>query len=171
MGRTPMQFRKAWFRRDFDLRHLLGLLLGLALLAVAALPAWFNRPDVTLASAADLLVIDLRCAQNLAVVRSSPTFVVLDPGGYEVRDAGGAVLENPRTGQPFVRRWNRDAVFRGVELSRLALADGGNQLSFDRNGYVQPGGDVWLSFRGERRRIWIEAPRGLLSVVDTEPQR
>ncbi|MBI1382619.1 MAG: hypothetical protein GC161_16200 [Planctomycetaceae bacterium] len=166
-----MQSRKAWFRRDFDLRHLIGLLLGLALLAAAGLPAWFNRPDVTLANAADLLVIDLRCAQNLAVVRSSPTFVVLDPGGYEVVDADGAVLDNPRTEQPFVRRWDRDAVFRGVELSKLALADGGNRISFDRNGYVQPGGDVWLSFRGERRRVWIEAPRGLLSVVETEPHR
>lgn len=163
-----MRFWKAWFRRDFDLRHILGLLLGLALVAAAGIPAWFNRPDVTLTSAAQLLVTDLRCAQSLAVVRSLPTVVLLDRGGYEVVDSGGAVLENPRTGQPFVRRWDRDAVFRGVELSEILLKGGGNKISFDRNGYVQPGGDLWLSFRGDSRRIWIESPRGLLSVVDTE---
>ncbi len=159
-----MQPRRHPLRRGLDLRHILGLLLGLATLAAIALPLWFSQASVTLDGAARLLVQDLRSAQNLAVVTARDTMVSFDRSGYRVTDGAGEGVINPRTGQPFTRHWPRDAVFRGVELVAIELEGGAHSVTFDRTGYVRPGGRVHLGFRGAERTVAIESPRGLLSI-------
>jgi hypothetical protein len=143
------------WKRGVDLRHFLVVLAGIGAIAAVAVPIWFGRAPVTLDNAAMLLARDLRGAQNLAVVSAAPLTIRFDADGYRVETVDGTPAVNARTGDEFTRRWSRDAVFRGVRLVEVAL-DGGSQ--------AHPGGRLVLEFRGARRSVVVEAPRGLVAI-------
>jgi Tfp pilus assembly protein FimT len=152
------------WKRGVDLRHFLVVLAGIGAIAAVAVPIWFGRAPVTLDNAAMLLARDLRGAQNLAVVSAAPLTIRFDADGYRVETVDGTPAVNARTGDEFTRRWSRDAVFRGVRLVEVALDGGSQAIEFDRYGYAHPGGRLVLEFRGARRSVVVEAPRGLVAI-------
>ncbi len=151
-----------WRTKGVDLRHLLVVLVGVAVLTTVGLPAWFGRPGPTLDSAARLLARDLRAAQNLAVVENRTLHVVFAPDGYRVEDPAGPAVIDPRTGGAFRRRWARDAVFRGVEYRGDEL--GPEPLGFDPIGYALRGAAIRLGFDEKERLVEVSPRQGLVTV-------
>ncbi|MCA8981299.1 MAG: type II secretion system protein [Planctomycetes bacterium] len=148
---------------------MLELLVVLGLIAVVAslaIPAYYARPAVTLDNAAKLLARDLRAAQNRAASRHlAVQFRFLANGdGYEALDETGRHLADPGGGGDFVRSYSRDAVFEGVKLTCLDLAEG-EAVLFDAQGFAQRGGRFLLSYRGEERLVEVQKGSGLLDVI------
>jgi len=148
----------------FTLLELILALAAVATVATVAIPAWFERGEITLQNAALRLAEDLEMAQGLALGAPDPVAFHLSPGGYRVVGADGELLTHPRSGQPFVRTYNRDAVFEGVELREINVA-GGQPLIFDSRGFVSGGALIRLGFGDEDRLIRVEAPHGVIRVV------
>lgn len=151
--------------RGFTILELLLLLSGLAILAAWAIPAWFDRPDVTLENASTLLAHDLRAAQNRAAYTGTPCSMVFpeDGDGYAVLDERGDLVRNPRTELPFRRRYSFDGVFRGVRIVSVDLGPD-RALDFDANGLVLDGGSITLAFNGELRKVWIDEGSGRMRI-------
>jgi type II secretion system protein H len=157
--RTPPLQPRSPARCGFTLLELL-LVLGLvALVATLAVPAWFERSEVTLHNAADLLQRDLEVARALAASGSGPLQVRFSSDGYEVTRADGSGLVHPRTGQAFRRSYARDAIFEGVAVRSVRIA-GGPPLSFDAAGYASGRTLVELTFGGDAVVIEVTAPEG-----------
>lgn len=149
----------------FGLMHLVLMLAGFTTLASLAIPGWFGRSEVTLNNAARLLARDVRDAQDRAAFQHRHIRMVFEPDGdgYSVVDADGASIEAPVGNGTFVRRYSKDAVFRGVRIEALDLG-AGNMLRFSPYGEVSPGGSVVVTFGGEQRLIEIEPITGDLRV-------
>jgi len=114
-------------RAGFTIPELLVALVAIAIVAGIAIPMHFARAEVTLENAGVLLARDLRAAQNGAAYHGRSLRVDFDDdgGGYRVLDPRGQVVEHPRTGEPFVRRYDRDRGF-ALESGRLVLVYGGD---------------------------------------------
>lgn len=151
-------------RYGFTLLELILALTALAVVATIAIPAWFERGEVTLNNAATLLAEDLETAQGLALGAASPIDFYFESNGYRAVRADGSELTHPRTGQAFVRNYDRDAVFEGVELAEYNVG-GGLPLRFDSRGFVSGGALIRINFEGEARLIRVEAPHGLIRLV------
>lgn len=144
---------------------LLEVFLSLILLGVV-FGVWvlghFGRPDVTLESARELLVEDLRAAQSRALVFGDATFVLFEGDRYWAVDSTKSAIPHPRTGFDFERDYARDAVFEGVEVE-LAEFEAIRGILFDSRGEVASGGRVVLRFDDEREEIRVDSESGLIT--------
>lgn len=153
-------------RGGFTILELLVALALIALVASIAIPAWFERGEVTLENASVLLARDLRLAQNSAAALGRRTTVefLADGTGYRVLDAEGRVVVHPRSGRLFQRIYPADGVFQGVEVADVDLL-GGRKVVFNRDGTARQGGRIVLAFQGERRTVKIERESGFITIV------
>ena len=149
--------------------HLVLALFGVALLAAVGIPAWFSRPEVTLDNAAQLLAEDVQEAQNrAALTRSAVSLRFLPQGdGYEVLGQDGEPLGAKLGNGPFRRQYSYDAVFRGVKIESFEGWDDGS-MRFDTLGFLEEGGRVVLTFRGERRELVLAERTGRVTIATLE---
>ena len=134
------------------------MLSGVAALAI---PAYFERSEITLENACVLLAKDLRAAQNRSAYMGEPALFTFfaEEDRYEVFDAFGDRIRNPTTMQPFVREYPFDGVFQGVEIVEVDFGPDAT-LIFDKRGVALEGGSVVLAFRGDRRRVVVTKESG-----------
>lgn len=152
-------------RRGFTILELVVALTLLSVVASLAVPAYFERSEVTLENACILVARDLRAAQNRAAYMGEPSVFSFDVArnGYEVRDEFGTTLRNPATGEPFLRGFAFDGVFEGVRLESAHFGDDAT-LVYDRRGVAREEGTVVLTFHGDRRVLRVEAPSGAITI-------
>lgn len=92
----------------FTLVELVAVIVLLSVLAVVAI-ARLDLGAISAREAAGELVVALRHAQQLALAHTdAPGYrVVVDSGGYTVRDGSGGDVRDPLTGTtPFVAAWS-----------------------------------------------------------------
>jgi hypothetical protein len=152
-------------RGGLNLLGLTAILLAIAVAASVAIPAWFNQPSVTLDNAARLLAQDLRELQNRAAYNFQSLEMHFDAGGdgYACFDQDGEPLRAPAGKGAYRRTYSRDAVFRGVRLSRV---DAGAQgvVRFDPRGMLAEDARMELTYGGEVRVVHLERGAGLLRI-------
>lgn len=153
--------------RSLRLTGVLFMLVVIAMGSSVGIPMWFGRAEITLNSAARLLVDDLTEVRE----RASYLFVDLqinfdeDGGGYILSDARGFPLAAPIGPGRFLREYDRDAVFRGVRISALEILDSDERyLRVDPNGAFEHFARIELSFKDERRTITIDPKTGVISM-------
>jgi prepilin-type N-terminal cleavage/methylation domain-containing protein len=158
-GRSPS-------RDGFTLLELLVVLLVMSFAAAFTVRHYFAQPDVTLENAAILLARDLRAAQHHSLLMNEPSLVLFlpDGAGYVVTDKPGNVIENPMTGETFVRSYPDDGVFDGVRVVAARSGDD-RTLEIDKRGMPLEDLEVTLGFGGEERTVQFEAKSGALTVV------
>ena len=135
--------------------------VAIAVVAGIAIPMHFGRSEVTLENAAILLARDLRATQNNAAYMGRTMTISFDEdgGGYRVVDEHGKVVEHPRTGRDFVRRYQRDGVFEGVFV-RLVDLGGDRALVYDERGFALESGKVELVFERDSRELFVDEHSG-----------
>ena len=152
--------------RGFTLPELIASLAVMGIVATLSLPAYFNRPSVTLEKASLLLARDLRAAQNRAAIWRQRLGFRFNDHGYQVVDENGAVVLGPLS-QPFRRDYEVDAVFEGVEVLNLDFG-GKQELWYDAHGESESGGSLTLRYLGDHvRRIAITKRTGRISIQGT----
>ena len=152
-------------RGGFSLLHLTLLLAVMTILACVAIPGWFSRTEITLDNAVHLLARDIRDAQDRAAFQHRKLRLRFLAGGdgYAILDSRGHPIESPVGAGDFVRRYSRDAVFRGVRIEPIMTGDGGD-LHFGSRGRTPTASQVAVTFRGESRLVEIEEFTGEISV-------
>jgi Tfp pilus assembly protein FimT len=144
-------------RAGFTLLELVLMLVLLAVVASAGMSWYFDRSTVTLKNAGELLVEDIRIAQQRAAFAADATRISFSNGGYRIANSSGVLIQNPRTALPFERDYDRDAVFRGVSIEQVDFGGGDTSLTFDAQGVPLRGGRVLLTFQGDRLAIEVDA--------------
>jgi Tfp pilus assembly protein FimT len=145
---------------------LVGLALTLALVTIAAaiaIPAFFERSEVSLENAAVLLAKDLRSAQNRAAYLACEVRVNFreDGDGYWVEDLP---TKSGRIGsRPVSRIYSDDAVFEGVQIESVEL-ERGETLLYRPRGIASTAARITLSFRGDRRVVTVADDTGRLAI-------
>lgn len=160
---APHQVPRRGPRAGFTLPELVLALLLLSVVAALAIPAFFERHEITLENAARILTRDLREAQNSAAWRNVEVGLRFDEDGE-----GYAMVELPEgPGGPAQvlerRRFSRDAVFEGVWVGFVAFGDD-RTIAYDERGHPSEAGSVQLLFKGDARVLIVEAPSGRISV-------
>lgn len=152
-------------RGGFTILELTIVLVVLAALSSFTIPAWFDRPVVTLDNAARLLARDLREVQNRAALYQATLLVHFDDdgGGYRATTEEGALLVSSYGTRPFERRFDRDAVFRGVRIASRDLG-GLEAVEFSPRGTARQGARLVLSYRGEQRILRMRPFSGLIEI-------
>ncbi|MEE2939310.1 MAG: type II secretion system protein [Planctomycetota bacterium] len=155
----------------FTILELLILMVVLGVAASVGIPSYFGRPDVTLTSAAELLARDLREVGGRAAVYREALQLRFDDdgGGYSAADRSGQLLVSPHGAGPFVRRYDVDAVFRGVTIEALE-PETPRSVTFDATGTASHSIAVTIGYRGETRVVTLAARTGLIA-VDEGPGR
>ena len=147
-------------RAGFSLTDLVVAMALIAVIATIAVPAFFNRSEVTLENAAILLARDLRTAQNRAAYIASDVYVGFDEGGdgYWISDAEDA----PEGGTPYlIRSYSENAVFEGVVISDVALGEG-PYLVYGARGIARTGARITLRYQRDVRVVIVESETGRL---------
>ena len=152
-------------RAGFTIVELTIVLLAIALVASLAIPAWFERGEVTLDNATRLLAQDLREAQNRAAFHRQAYRVEFSPDGdgYRVVDETGRTITAPIGNGPFERRYARDATFRGVVIERVEFGED-RILEFDQRGFAEEGGAALLRFQNDARVVRVSPYSGLIEI-------
>ena len=138
----------------------------ITLVATVAIPAFFERSEITLENAAELLASDLRAAQNRAAFLNREVHVhFLDGGrGYWIDDA---MNEHSTLITPSARRhYSENAVFEGVLVGNVVLGKG-QLLSFLSRGLASTGARITLTFGGDSRVVTVEPITGQLAIEGT----
>lgn len=155
-------------KRPLGLRlpGVLALLVGIAALSTIAIPLWFGQAKVTLTNAADLLVRDLEELRQRATYLFADVRVDFeeDGDGYTLKDAFGTELSAPVGPGPYLRRYGRDAVFRGVSISRVEISSGERTLRVDSRGTFLDSATIELAFEDERVTVVVNAQEGVIQV-------
>jgi Tfp pilus assembly protein FimT len=144
-------------RAGFTLLELVLMLALLAVVASAGMSWYFDRSSVTLKNAGELLVEDIKIAQQRAAFAADATRISFSNGGYRIANSSGVLIQNPRTALPFEREYDRDAVFRGVSIEQVDFDGGDTSLTFDAQGVPLRGGSILLTFQGDRLAIEVDA--------------
>lgn len=153
-------------RAGFTLLELLLSLLAVALIAAFSISAWFGRSEVTLESAVDLLVLDIRAAQARASFFRMPVELAFLPDGrgYDVIDPAQGE-DSPLAPAVSARRFDQGAVFEDVRIVRIELGRS-QRLVFNAIGEVLDGGRIELGYRNERRTVEIEPRTGRIRLPE-----
>jgi prepilin-type N-terminal cleavage/methylation domain-containing protein len=148
----------------FTLLELLIALALIGLVAALAIPAFFERGEVTLDNASRLLAEDLRAAQNRAAYLELDVRVVFreDGDGYSVVGPDGALLEAPGHDGRFERRYAGYGVFDGVRVQSVDMPE--RTMVYDEDGLAPRGGRVVLGYRDDARLIEVGPGDGLIHV-------
>jgi len=145
---------------------LLEVLVSLLLLGVG-FGVWvlshFGRSDVTLESAGQLLVDDLRSARSHALVMGEPVYLWFEGDTYRAVDGRQETLFHPRTGLPFVRDYRRDAVFEGVVIEYVETEAIPGVL-FDARGEIASGARIVLRHGDDAREITADSESGAIAM-------
>lgn len=154
--------------RGLRLPGVLGILMGIALVSSVGIPMWFGRPSVTLSSAADLLAKDLEELRQRASYLFCDVRVDFEENGngYTLTDAFGTVLTAPVGSGQYQRRYDVDAVFRGVKITRVDI-DNEQQdrsLHVDARGLFLHSATIELDYKGQRRTVFVDASNGMIEV-------
>ena len=154
-------------KSSLRLTGVLLLLASIALGSIVGIPSWFGRAEITLNSATRLLVDDI------AELRERASYLLTnlrinfdeDGGGYTLTSAAGYPLAAPIGPGSFERDYDRDAVFRGVRISRV-LIDGvqGNTLEVSANGSFAHYAQLELSFDDQKRTVTIDPSTGRIEL-------
>lgn len=152
-------------RGGFTILELTVVLAVLAVLSSFTIPAWFDRPEVTLDNAARLLARDLREVQNRAALYQATLLMRFDDdgGGYAATTEEGAVILSPYGARTFERRFDRDAVFRGVRIESRDLG-GLEAVEFTGRGTVRQGARFVVTYRGEQRILRLRPFSGMIEI-------
>jgi prepilin-type N-terminal cleavage/methylation domain-containing protein len=152
-------------KKGFTILELMIWLVLVSIVASFAIPAFFDRAEVTLDNACTLLLEDLRGTQNRAAYNRAVYLVAFRPDGdgYAVTDRFGHIIPHPMGGGDYERLYSTDAVFQGVEISHVNFGDD-LVIEYDEQGFAVNGGAVELSFRGKKRIILVEPGTGMLEV-------
>lgn len=151
-----------------SLLFVLVALLVIGVIAVVAIPKYFDRHEVTLDNACRLLSRDLRSLQNRAALDKRVVRVAFDSDGWRALSSSGQPIGGVGETHPLHRRFAGEGVFVGVTIDKIELGDD-QSLSIDARGLVSEHGQIELSFRGERRRLRIHRGSGEIG-VDVLPQ-
>jgi type IV fimbrial biogenesis protein FimT len=153
-------------RSGFTILELVLALTLIAVVAAVAIPSYFQRSDVTLENACVLLARDLRGAQNRAAYLGRATRVefLADGDGYRATEAGGRTVRDPRSEEPFERRYSADGVFEGVVVVDVRFG-GGRTVLYDERGSAVLGGEITLAFGPDTRTLVVEPLTGLVTIV------
>ena len=159
-------------RGGFTILELLIVLILIALVASFSISAFFDRSEVTLENAVKLLAEDLHLAQSRAAYLQEPVECVVaeDGDGYSFVDTGRSDAAHSSVYPLPLRRYSVDAVFEGVRIDGRELGSS-RRIRFDEKGHAQASGAVTLSYRGDSRRVEIEAGQGRVRFPDTQPKR
>lgn len=150
-------------RAAFTILELMVSLAAMGLLATICIPAYFNRPEVTLEKAGTLLARDIRSTQNRAAIWHKRLGMRFHRTGYDVVDESGRVVRGPMD-QPFRRNYAIDAVFEDVEVAHVSLG-GDSELWFDARGEAEESGSVVLRYyEGHARTISIVKRTGRVNI-------
>lgn len=155
-------------RSGFTILELLILMVVLGIAASVGIPSYFGRPDVTLKSAAKLLANDLREVGGRAAVYREALWLRFDDdgGGYSATDRNGQLLISPYGAGPFVRRYDADAVFRGVTIESLE-PETPRSVTFDATGTASSSIAVTIGYKGEARVVTLAARSGLVTIDES----
>jgi prepilin-type N-terminal cleavage/methylation domain-containing protein len=156
-------------RAGFTLLELLLALLAITVVAALAIPAWFERHEVSLENAAQMLARDLRSTQNQAAWSNTPQAVVFPPDGSGWR----IVRWDPLVPAPIeeaeavlVRDLGADAVFEGVRVDDVELG-ATRAARYDHQGQSLDQGWITLAFDGGYRTLALERGSGRLRMLDS----
>ena len=152
-------------RAGVSLLAILISLCAVAITAMVAIPAFFGRSDITLDNAARLLRKDLRSAQNRAAFLKTEAIFHFGDDGWRAALPSGEPLAGLRDANEIRRDLSADGVFEGVTITRVEFGDDG-ALAFDPRGIALEGGEVELSFRGEKRVVRVETGTGFSVILD-----
>ena len=149
---------------------ILGVCLSLMAIAIVssfAIPTFFERPSVTLESAADLFAKDIVDLQNQAFLNFETVELrFLDGGdGYTGHHKDGSLLPAPTGDGTFRREYSFNAVFRGVRMDVIELGEG-NTLRFDRQGLALTSMRVLFSYEGGTCEVRVEEGSGRVIIED-----
>ena len=106
-------------RNAFTLIELIVVMVILSIAALLAIPMISSAADVQLRSAANMIAADLDYAKSMAISTQQNHSVVFDPPNelYEVRDAGGTVIEHPtKAGSDFKVYFQSDSRLSRVDI-------------------------------------------------------
>jgi hypothetical protein len=159
-------------RSGISLLSVLLVLVIIAALAGWAIPVFFAQPDVTLDNAANLLMRDIRTAQNRAMWSGVDAYLQFDAdgGGYRIVDRNGRPLERLGALGDWAQRYDDGGVFQGVRVERVACgAD--RALFFDAKKRHWEGGEVELGFGGQTRVVRVSARQGEVTLLGLERKR
>ena len=153
-------------RSGFTIVELLAALMAISVAAAIVIPAHFSQGSVTLENAAILFARDVRAAQNRSAYLGLPSRIefLADGEGYQATDWRGEVVRNPRTEEPFVRKYGENAVFEGVRIVAVDVGPG-SALRFTGRGRALDGGRVTLAFGGEERVVDFETGTGEIRIL------
>ena len=149
----------------FTILELLILMVLLGVAASVGIPSYFGRPDVTLRNAAELLANDLRELGGRAAVYREGLSLRFDEdgGGYRATDWNGQLLVSPYGAGPYVRRYDSDAVFRGVTVEALE-PKAPRSVTFAANGTASHSIAVTIEYGGETRVVKLAARTGIVTI-------
>ncbi len=150
-------------RSGVSLLSMLLSLLAITVGASIAIPAFFERPDVTLDNACVLLTRDLRAAQNRAAYLRQPLVFRFEEDGYRVTDSRGGPALAPCGPRTLDRSYGENTIFEGVSIETVELGED-SSLVFTARGDATEGGRVILEFRGHRRWVEVERCSGLTRI-------
>ncbi|MCC6405697.1 MAG: GspH/FimT family protein [Planctomycetes bacterium] len=153
-------------RAGISLLSVLLVLATIAVLAGWAIPTFFGQADVTLDNAANLLVRDIRTAQNRAMWSGVDAYVQFDAdcGGYRIVDRNGRALERLGALGDWAQRYEEGGVFQGVKVVRVDCGPD-RALLFDAKKRNWEGGEIELGFAGETRVVRVHARQGDVTVL------
>lgn len=152
-------------RAGISLLVILFWLCAVAVVSLLAIPRFFNRPDVTLWHAVELLARDLRSTQNRAAFRKSEARFEFTSNGWRALDPDGNPFYAVPGEPPIERAFG--GIFEGVEITRIDFGDD-DALVFDELGHAGEAGEVEVSFRGEHHTLRIEAVSGLATILGSD---
>lgn len=137
------------------------IVLGIA--AVFAIPAYFDRPEITLHNACELLAHDVRSLQNRAALDKVGVRLVLEEDGWRALNTSGAPVGGIGEQAPIDRHFSRDGVFGGVHIESIE-AGPDHAVGIDVRGLVTEHARLEIVFQGERRQLTISRGAGEVTV-------
>jgi prepilin-type N-terminal cleavage/methylation domain-containing protein len=150
----------------FTIVELLVALALISLVAALAVPAFFERSEVTLDNACEILVKDLRLAQNRAAFRRTEVRVEFlpDGDGYRILDPGEEPIPHPYVFGEFGRRYSADAVFEGVRLIEVECGEDG-AIVWTPEGTCDEAATIVIAFGNDSRVVALGPGRGEVHVL------